>query len=96
MFPLSVLHYLKVYADILKDVEKSLKGLAWYVTCNTTITFTNDALMLGFKPHNCLLFVTSYIREQKLKRILVEGGSPVNIIPKSMMNELGDHDGRAS
>jgi len=35
------------------------------------------------------LFVTGYIREQKVKRILVDGGSAVNIMPKSTMQDLG-------
>ena len=33
--------------------------------------------------------MTGYIREQKVRRILVDGGSAVNIMPKSTMNNLG-------
>jgi len=33
--------------------------------------------------------VTGYIREQKVKHILVDGGLAVNIMPKSTTNELG-------
>ena len=52
------------------------------------ITFINDDLLLGPKPHNHSLFVTSYIREQKVKQILVDKGSIINIMPKSTMNDL--------
>jgi len=33
--------------------------------------------------------VTGYIKEQKVRRILVDGGSAINIMPKSTMNDLG-------
>ena len=56
---------------------------------NTVVTFTDDDLLLGSKPHNCPLFMIGYIREQKARRILVDGGSAINIMPKSTMNELG-------
>jgi len=39
----------------------------------------------GSKP----IFITRYIKEQKVKWILVDGGSAVNIVPKSTMNDLG-------
>jgi len=53
------------------------------------VTFTDDDLLLGSKPHNHPLFVTEYIRGQMVKQILVDGGSAVNILPKSTMNDLG-------
>jgi len=40
-------------------------------------------------PHNHPLFITGYIREQKVKWILVDRWSAVNIMPKSIMNGLG-------
>ena len=58
-------------------------------TCNTAVSFTNEDLLLGSKLHNHPLFVTGYIRGQKVKRILVDGGSVINIMPKSTMNNLG-------
>ena len=45
--------------------------------------------MLGSKPHNRPLFVTGYIRKWKVNCILVDGGSAVNIVPKSMRGDLG-------
>ena len=53
------------------------------------ITFTDENLLLGFKPHNRPLFVTGYIREQKAKHMLVDRDSAINIMPKSTVNELG-------
>ncbi|KAL0405771.1 UNVERIFIED_CONTAM: hypothetical protein Slati_3891000 [Sesamum latifolium] len=49
--------------------------------CMSTITFTNEDLLLGSKPHNRPLFVVGYVREQKVNRILIDGGSAVNILP---------------
>ncbi|KAL0410996.1 UNVERIFIED_CONTAM: hypothetical protein Slati_3689300 [Sesamum latifolium] len=54
----------------------------------STITFTDDDLILGSKPHNHSLFVAGYVREQKVNRILIDGGSAVNIIPLRILKEL--------
>jgi len=70
-------------------VEASTEGPVQCASCNTVVTFTDDDLLLGSKPHNRPLFVTGYIREQKIRRILVDGGLAVNIMPKSTMNDLG-------
>jgi len=73
----------------VKGTGQPVKDVAHYAACNTAITFTDDDLLLGSKPHNRPLFVTGYIREQKVRRILVDGGSAVSIMPKSTMNDLG-------
>ncbi|KAL0289304.1 UNVERIFIED_CONTAM: hypothetical protein Scaly_2546900 [Sesamum calycinum] len=54
----------------------------------STITFTDEDLLLGSKPHNRLLFVAGYVREQKVNRILINGGSAVNILPLRILKEL--------
>ena len=71
----------------IKDAASSMKDVTQYAACNTTITFSDDDLLLGSKPHNRPLFVTGYIREQKVKQILVDGGSVVNIMSKFTMND---------
>jgi len=53
------------------------------------VTFTDDDILLGSTPHNRLLFVAGYVKEQKVDRILVNRGSAVNIMPKCTMHELG-------
>ncbi|KAM2064145.1 hypothetical protein PS2_027070 [Malus domestica] len=52
------------------------------------IHFTNEDLLLGSKPHNRHLFVSGYVREHKVNRMLVDGGSAINIMPKSTMNTI--------
>ncbi|KAL0337531.1 UNVERIFIED_CONTAM: hypothetical protein Scaly_2028200 [Sesamum calycinum] len=54
----------------------------------STITFTDEDLLLGSKPHNRPLFVAGYVREQKVNRILIDGGSAVNILPLRILKEL--------
>ncbi|KAL0446182.1 UNVERIFIED_CONTAM: hypothetical protein Slati_1746100 [Sesamum latifolium] len=49
--------------------------------CMSTIIFTDEDLLLGSKPHNRPLFVAGYAREQNVNRILIDGGSAVNILP---------------
>ncbi|KAL0336632.1 UNVERIFIED_CONTAM: hypothetical protein Sradi_4875100 [Sesamum radiatum] len=56
--------------------------------CMSTITFTDEDLLLGSKPHNHPLFVAGYVREQKVNRILIDGGSAVNILPLRILKEL--------
>ncbi|KAM1818814.1 hypothetical protein ACFX11_000569 [Malus domestica] len=58
------------------------------VTCCATydaINFTDEDLLLGSKPHNRHLFVSGYVREHKVNRMLVDGGLAINIMPKSTM-----------
>jgi len=83
------LQHPKLYADKLKDVGILTRDVAQYVACNATITFIDDYLLLGSKMHNRPLLVTGYIKEQKVKHILVDGGSAINIMPKSIINDLG-------
>ena len=45
-----------------------------------TIIFNNDDLTVDSKIHNRLLFVSTYIREQKMNWILNNGGFAVNIM----------------
>ena len=84
-----LLHRPELYANEVKDVGNSSKGLMQYVAYNTSITFTDDGVVLCSKPHNRPLFVISYIKQQIVKHILVDGGSTINIISKCTMNNLG-------
>ncbi|KAK4381313.1 hypothetical protein Sango_2979800 [Sesamum angolense] len=57
--------------------------------CISTITFTYEDLLLGSKPHNRPLLMVGYAREQKVNKILIDGGSTVNILPLRTLKELG-------
>ena len=59
------------------------------IDCMTTISFSDEDLLLGSKPHNRPLFVSGFTREHKVKRILIDGGSTVNILPLHTMREVG-------
>ncbi|TYK04497.1 ty3-gypsy retrotransposon protein [Cucumis melo var. makuwa] len=54
-----------------------------------SIGFSYEDLQLGSKLHNRPLYVSGYVREQRVDRILVNKGSAVNIMPKSTMRQLG-------
>ncbi|KAM1718121.1 hypothetical protein ACFX11_025874 [Malus domestica] len=61
-------------------------------TCSAikdTIHFIDEDLLLGSKHHNRPLFVSGYVREYKVNRMLVDGGSSINIMPKSTMTTIG-------
>ncbi|KAL0315075.1 UNVERIFIED_CONTAM: hypothetical protein Scaly_2892900 [Sesamum calycinum] len=57
--------------------------------CMSTITFTDEDLLLESKTHNHPLFVAGYVCEQKVNRILIGGGSAVNILPLRISKKLG-------
>jgi len=82
------LHHAKLYVDKVNAVKEPAKLPTQCATCNTAVSFRDEDLLLESKPHNHPLFVTGYIRGQKLKRILVDGGSAINIMPKSTINDL--------
>jgi hypothetical protein len=58
-------------------------------SCMIEITFTDDDLLLSSTLHNRSLFVAGYIQEQRVNRILLDGGSAVNIILLRLLRELG-------
>ncbi|KAM2695541.1 hypothetical protein EV1_040025 [Malus domestica] len=53
------------------------------------INLTDEDLLLGSRPHNRPLFVSGYIREHKVNRMLVADGLAINIMPKSTMTTIG-------
>ena len=56
--------------------------------CSPDLTFTDEDLLLGSKPHNRPFYVSGYAREQKIDCILINGGLAVNILPKMTMRQL--------
>lgn len=58
------------------------------VACMSNITFSDKNLLLGSTPHNRPLFIAGYAREQRINRMLLDGGSVVNILPLRAMKEL--------
>ncbi|GAV63029.1 LOW QUALITY PROTEIN: hypothetical protein CFOL_v3_06551, partial [Cephalotus follicularis] len=54
-----------------------------------TISFIDDDLQLGTCLHNRPLYVSGYIRDHKISRILMDDGSAVNIMPITTMKKIG-------
>ncbi|KAH0685749.1 hypothetical protein KY285_019065 [Solanum tuberosum] len=57
--------------------------------CMAKITFFDDDILFGDTFHNRPLFVVGFAREKMVNRILVDGGSGINILPIRTMKELG-------
>ncbi|KAH0727913.1 hypothetical protein KY290_003618 [Solanum tuberosum] len=57
--------------------------------CMAKITFSNDDLLFGNTFHNCPLFMVGFAREKRVNRILVDGGSGINILPIRTIKGLG-------
>ena len=57
------LQHLEIHADRVKCVIEMSETPIQCASSNTAITFTDNDLLLGSKPHNRPLFVTGYITE---------------------------------
>ncbi|KAL0456250.1 UNVERIFIED_CONTAM: hypothetical protein Slati_0964200 [Sesamum latifolium] len=77
-----------VHGDDTKDTLLEKEDSSDADDCMSIITFIDKDLLLGSKPHNRPLFVAGYVREQKVNRILIDGGSAVNILPLRILKEL--------
>ncbi|KAL4615632.1 hypothetical protein ACB092_07G140800 [Castanea dentata] len=75
----------KIYTPCINTLQQTQECYA----CSPDLTFTDEDLLLGSKPHNRPLYVSGYAREQKIDRILIDGGSTINILPKMTMRRLG-------
>ena len=78
-----------LYATKIKGAKRLKDESHNCAKCCAVITFTDEDLQLGLKPHNRPLFVIGYIREKNITRILIDGGFVVNIMPKTTMKLLG-------
>ena len=58
-------HHAKLYVDKVKVVKEPAKLPTQCASCNTTMSCKDEDLLLGSKPHDCPLFVTSYIKGKK-------------------------------
>ena len=72
---------------ITKDVPYLSLGVE--NACMAKITFSDDDLLFGDTFHNLPLFITGFTCEKRVNRILVDGGSGINILPILTMKELG-------
>ena len=79
----------KVTKEEESETHASEEVIALCAHCRDKMTFTDEDLLLGSKPHNRPLFVSGYTRGEKVSRILIDDGSAVNIMPKETMKCLG-------
>ncbi|XP_070039291.1 uncharacterized protein [Nicotiana tomentosiformis] len=70
--------------------EKLIESIPQEVnSCKENVMFTNDDLLLVDTPHNRLLYLVGYMRDERVNRILVDGGSSVNILLIRTVKKLG-------
>lgn len=60
-----------------------------YAECLALITFTDDYLQPGLIKHNRPLFISGYLNGLGITRIMIDGGSAVNLLPLRMLKRLG-------
>ena len=71
------------------ETHASEEAVALCAHCCDKMTFVDEDLLLGSKPHNQPLFVSGYTRGERVSRILIDDGSAINIMPKGTMRRLG-------
>ena len=71
----------------LKDSPKS--SLRIENSCMVKIKFSDDDLLFGDTLHNRPLLMVGFALEKRVNKILVDGGSGINILPIRTMKELG-------
>ena len=56
--------------------------------CFALITFMDDYLQPGLIKHNRPLFISGYLNGLEITRIMIDGGSAVNLLPLRMLKRL--------
>ena len=79
----------KVTKEGGSETHASEEAIALCAHCRDKMTFADEDLLLGSKPHNRPLFVSGYTRGERVSRILIDDGLAVNIKPKGTMRHLG-------
>ncbi|TYJ00676.1 hypothetical protein E1A91_A13G102000v1 [Gossypium mustelinum] len=59
-----------------------------YAECLALITFTDDYLQPGLIKHNRPLFISGYLNGLGITRIMIDGGSVVNLLPLRILKHL--------
>ncbi|KAG9444492.1 hypothetical protein H6P81_015832 [Aristolochia fimbriata] len=81
--------YRKEEEDALSSPQLVRSEQTLAVTCASCITFQEEGAQLGTKNLNRPLFISGYIRDRKINRILIDCGSAVNILPIRTMKNVG-------
>ena len=71
------------------ETHASEETVAICAHCRDKMTFADEDLLLGSKPHNRPHFVSSFTQGERVSRILIDDKSTVNIMPKGTMRRLG-------
>ena len=79
----------KVTKEEGSETHASEEAAALWAHCHDKMTFADEDLLLGSKPHNRPLFVSGYTQGERVSRTLIDNGSVVNIMPKGTMRRLG-------
>ena len=65
------LQHPELYLDKVKDVGEPIESSTKCASCNFSLPFIDEDLLLGSKPHNQPLFVFGYIFGQRVNHILM-------------------------
>ncbi|GAA0167885.1 hypothetical protein LIER_22724 [Lithospermum erythrorhizon] len=75
--------------SVVKEDQNKIPDQAHDVeNCTFSITFTDD-MLLGDADHNRPLYVSGFACEERVGRILIDGGSAVNLMPLKTLKKLG-------
>ena len=78
----------KVTKEKGSETYASKEVIALCAHYHDKMTFVDEDLLLGSKPHNRPLFVLGYTRRERVSCILIDDRSVINIMPKGTMRCL--------
>nr|XP_011465143.1 PREDICTED: uncharacterized protein LOC101299390 [Fragaria vesca subsp. vesca] len=76
-----------IYKDEIEEVAVTTPRVC--IGCKECIMFCEDDLLLGSEYHNRPLYVTGLVGDTMLIRILLDGGSAVNLLPLKTLRMMG-------
>jgi len=76
-------------AHVEQDISlDKFEGIVSHITANNYLTFTEDELPPEGRGHNKALHISVKCMNHFISRVLIDNGSSLNVMPKSILNKL--------
>jgi len=82
---------MKLFSGAHVEQDLSLdkfEGIVSHITTNNYLTFTKDEIPSEGRGHNKALHISVNYMDYFLSRVLVDYGSSLNVMPKTILNKL--------
>ncbi|KAH7836484.1 hypothetical protein Vadar_001965 [Vaccinium darrowii] len=83
----SLIYALSNPDDFHEEVQG--KGQKSIAVCMSTVAFGDEDMYAETPDHNRPLFITGFVLNTEISRVMVDGGSAVNLLPKRALGMIG-------